>query len=480
MKVFIGTINITDAPRLLQQGFRELGFEADIALLKKDHPFYQSTESAFDVDNLYADAKTFVHRDGSLQTKPNKAFVQLANKYNIFIFIAGYSLLPRLTDLNILCRMGKTIVCYQSGSELRHEITSVAFWSAYGHIFPSGAFISDPRYYYNPKAGPKETKRIAQLLLSTSPFTHSLINKMYNTRMAEMYATTICTHPSIISCGIRPHMSIQLPFDTSLCKFKPPMNDVPLVVHAPSKRSFKGSNLIINTLRDLKDEGIPFRFCFLENLENHDILKTLSQADVLIDQVVCGAFGRLALEGLASGCAVVSGNSSCVPWPPDRPAVSVTPINLKNCLREVLTNKKLRIDLANQGYEYLQKGYHEPTNAAQSILNALEREQNKQFDYYPTAFTEIATKKPYEFIPAFLQNMTKEILTQHGTSPMTNLSRLASEGFIPAEFAHSEVPRWNMDALRNIGPWNWCAKHIPMPSFDTGHTFKNYFLEEKC
>ena len=40
MKVFIGTANITDAPALLKQGFRKLGYEADVGLVNCSHKFY--------------------------------------------------------------------------------------------------------------------------------------------------------------------------------------------------------------------------------------------------------------------------------------------------------------------------------------------------------------------------------------------------------------------------------------------------------
>lgn len=457
MKVFIGTKNITDSARLLQQGFQMLGLEADVALLGEKHKFYADTiKNSIDIEKLYSQTKISLNEDGSLSAVAPMEFQDVIKKYDIFVFIASHSLLPHLVDLKMLQLMGKKIVCYQTGSELRHESTAVPFWSAYGHEFPRDVYkiVRD----YNGKIVP---------FYNSTPFTHSFINKMYNTRMAEQYATTICTTPAANNLGIRPYMVCVLPMEKALCKFRIPRRKIPLVVHAPSNRAFKRTDIVLRTLDELAEEGIPFRLCLLEQVDNAKVLEVLSEADILIDQIACGSVGRLGLEGFCSGCAVISGNSAAIPWPPHRPALSVTPGNFKDRVREVLTNSRLRLQLAAAGREYIEKGYHSPQGAAQAILDAVEREKEKDFDYYPTVFFEKAVASPEEFMPPFLRRLMFEIMKRHGIAPDTVLERLEREGFLPEGVSGEAIPRWDMSHAHKIGPWNWCAKRIPVPDFET-------------
>lgn len=453
MKVFIGTANITDAPALLKQGFRKLGYEADVGLVNCSHKFYATPGNDVDVPGLIASTKVDV-RDSCMTVHPPAEFFEIARHYDLFVFIASYSLMPRLCDLPLLQQMGKKVVCYQTGSELRHELTAEPFWRMYGYEFPSDAYHTCR----------DESGKVVAWWRGPA-FMHTLVNKLYNTRMAERYATTICTHPSIFTLGVRPHMAIQLPMDADKCTFRIPRNRIPLVVHAPSNRAVKRSDIILNTLLELKEEGVPFRLCLLENRPNEEVLRVLSEADVLIDQIVCGCLGRLALEGLASGCAVLSGNSAAVPWPPQRPAISIRPSNIKERLREVLTNPMLRMRLAAEGREYIQKGYHSPEGAARAVLDAVQREKEGNIDYYPTVFTDVAHAMKEEPVPPFLRAMTLDILKRHGTHPDTDLDRLSREGFLPAPLK-LDVPRWNLENLHRVGPWNWCSKRIPRPEFE--------------
>lgn len=453
MRVFIGTVNVTDAPALLKEGFRNLGYEADVGLINCSHRFYSTMKNDVDVPGLIASTEVDVS-NSCMTVNPPAEFFRVVERYDLFVFIASNSIMPRLCDLPILQQMGKKVVCFQTGSEVRHELTGMQFWKVYGHEFPLEAYHTC-----------REENGNVVSWWRCSTHMHTMINKLYNTRMAERYATTICANPALFSLGIRPYMAIQLPMDEKKCTFKIPRNRIPLVVHAPSNRAIKRSDIILKTLQELKEEGVPFRLCLLENKFNDEVLRILSEADVLVDQVFCDCFGRLGLEGLASGCAVLSGNSAAVPWPPQRPAISIRPSNIKERLREVLTNPVLRMRLAAEGREYIQKGYHSPEGAARAILDALQREEKGDFDFYPTVFTDIAHAVKEEPVPLFLRTMTLEILKQHGVHPDTDLDRLSYEGFLPV-LPKLDVPLWNMENIHRVGPWNWCSKRIPKPEFE--------------
>ena len=121
--------------------------------------------------------------------------------------------------------------------------------------------------------------------------------------------------------------------------------------------------------------------------------------------------------------------------------------------------------LAAEGMEYIRRGYHTPEGAAREILDAVRREEEGDFDYFPTIFTEEAHAVKGEPVPSFLRTMTLEILRRHGTHPDTDLSRLSREGFLPSPL-RGDVPRWDLKKLHRVGPWNWCSKRIPQPEFE--------------
>lgn len=456
MRIFVGTASVIDAVALLRQGFRELGHEADMAMLHSDSVYYESRrDSVCDVRGLYGGTRVAFNEDGSLAAMPPDAFFRLVRPYDMFVFVSSHTLLPYGSDLKILHAMGKKIVCMQLGDEIRHGLTGIPFWHAYGHEFPVSAL---PRVMY-----------VRRPFWIGDPFFHNLANKTRNMRLAELYATTICTHPSISNLGLRPHMAVQIPMDAGRCRFRIPRRDVPLVIHAPTSTRFKRTDLVLTALEELEAEGVRFVFRRIEKMRNDELLDLLADADVLVDQVACGCLGRLALEGLASGCAVVSGNSSAVPWPPHRPALSVNPANLKDRLRVLLTNPLLRMRLAAEGREYIDQGWHSPAGAAQAILDAVAREEAGDFDYLPTMFADLARAVPDEPMPGALKDMTLEILRKHGMHPEADPARLEKEGFLPEGSSDVPIPRWNLDGFHRTGPWVWCSRRIPAPDFENAY-----------
>ena len=455
MRVFIGTVNVADNPVLLRNGFRALGMEADMSVIAPNK-FYLAHDNDVDVSTICASAKFTARDDGYVTPIPPARFFSFAERYDIFVFIASSSLLPRLTDLALLSAMGKTVICYQTGSEWRHECTSERFWRAYGHEFPLAHYPEEPKG--------EDGKRPPWWKLSLG--SHTFANKLHNTRLAEAFATTICTTPSINSMGIRPYMAIQVPFDASGCTFHIPKRQVPLVVHAPSMRAFKRSDLITAALLELKEEGVPFEFLFLENVPNATVLEALTNADVLVDEICCDGIARLDMEGMSSGCAVLTGNSGATPWTPDRPVIPITPATVKERLREVLTSQRLRLELASAGKEYMRQGWFEPETAAKSILQSVQRERAGRFDYYPTAFADFAEAPADEPTPPYLHDLTVDVLRRHGVHPETDLPRMERAGLLPPGAADEDFPRWDMEKMRKIGPWNWCRKDMPEPLFD--------------
>ncbi len=65
----------------------------------------------------------------------------------------------------------------------------------------------------------------------------------------------------------------------------------PLVVHAPSNRGVKGTEVIVQIVERLKDDGMDFNFSLVEGMPNNEARKVYEQADLLVDQLYAGWYG---------------------------------------------------------------------------------------------------------------------------------------------------------------------------------------------
>lgn len=85
-------------------------------------------------------------------------------------------------------------------------------------------------------------------------------------------------------------------------------NFFPRLLHAPSDRLVKRTDLVLEAIELLKRKNYNFEFFLLENKKNVEILRVLQYCDIVIDQPSAWT-GRLGIEGAASSCAIITGNN---------------------------------------------------------------------------------------------------------------------------------------------------------------------------
>lgn len=106
------------------------------------------------------------------------------------------------------------------------------------------------------------------------------------------------------------HARIPLPVNVTDIPFNPAQSSGRTkIIHAPTRRGFKGSNVIIEAIELLKHKRDDFEFKIVEGLPYSEYIKVLSECDVYIDQVNSHGVGMAALENMAMGKIVFSGNS---------------------------------------------------------------------------------------------------------------------------------------------------------------------------
>ena len=72
------------------------------------------------------------------------------------------------------------------------------------------------------------------------------------------------------------------------------------IVHAPSDEGIKGSALIAGAVRRLQERH-PIEFTVVKGVSHDDALRVYREADLVIDQVLAGWYGGLAVETMALG-----------------------------------------------------------------------------------------------------------------------------------------------------------------------------------
>jgi hypothetical protein len=87
----------------------------------------------------------------------------------------------------------------------------------------------------------------------------------------------------------------------------PPEASGPIVfAHAPSHRGAKGTEHVLAAADALKAEGLAFTLHLIEGLPRDQAMRHYPQADVVIDQLLAGWYGGLAVEAMALGKPVVA------------------------------------------------------------------------------------------------------------------------------------------------------------------------------
>jgi hypothetical protein len=166
------------------------------------------------------------------------------------------------------------------------------------------------------------------------------------------------------------HRRIPLPICTSSIPFLPARTSrPPRIFHAPSRRGFKGTPVILEAIEILRGEGVPFEFRVVEGLPFAEYMACISEADIHIDQVLSKSAGMAALESLCMGKIVISGNSSearaYFPFSDESPVIqgSSDPQQLAGVLRDVLNRRDDFESMAHHGRSFVE-AHHDHVKVA--------------------------------------------------------------------------------------------------------------------
>lgn len=359
--------------------------------------------------------------------------VSLILTHDVFFFqCGGVSLSRDHREYALIRLLGKKIVTAFMGGEARNIY---AYQAEYGRESITPELVADCE------------RRMG----------HDPWGQMRTIRMAERYANVILSQPNQSSLAVRRYSHLFIPLVVDRYKHVVPCRDKPIVVHAPSSRETKGTRWILEAVEQLLRDGVSFEFRLLENVPNDRVKHELINADVLIDQLYFGYYGKLALEAMASGCAVASSNDELrEPFPRQRPVWHIDRDNVYKQLKELLTSSQKRFELAVVGRSFVEK-YHSHSRVAARILDRLRVDNDSLCEHTPTFLASRYMIEGETAVPRALQALTTEVVRRHGLPVGVIFGDIVAKGLATAIDDAEQLPTWEARGMASSAPGNRCG-----------------------
>ena len=210
-----------------------------------------------------------------------------------------------------------------------------------------------------------------------------LWKKIETLRTHERFADVIFSCPDQMGLALRPYHHLQIPIDLSKFNFNVSGREIPKIVHAPSEPALKGTDKIEAALAQLSGEGHAFEFVSLRDLPHARVLEILSDADILVDELVLHGPGWLSFEAMASGCVAATRYLKDSPESFRPPVVAIDENNIVDELRRLISDRGLRVRLANDGRRYVEEN-NSVERVVTNLLEKVESGGTGSDDYTPT------------------------------------------------------------------------------------------------
>ncbi len=257
-------------------------------------------------------------------------FMDAVERFDVFHFHFGQSFFPHgwegmppLWDVPVLRMLDKKLFVSFWGSDARKRKV-IETTNPWGHLFLAGYEPNDER-----------------------------IEKSIH--VWRTYANRMFVH----SVELLPHVAgsvvVERSFDLQECpQAEPADRQRPVLLHVPSKRAMKGTDLIVEGIDRLKAEGLEFEFRLLEHMSHAEVKSAIRDADVVIDQLLVGDFGIVSVEAMASSRVSVAYLLNDVKQAyPDLPVYDVNPGAFVDRMRELIRDRNLRQRLAQAGRPFV-------------------------------------------------------------------------------------------------------------------------------
>ncbi len=273
-----------------------------------------------------------------------KNFGETLNYFDLFHFHFNMTMIPGLDDLELIQRAGKPMVMHHWGNDVR---------------MLSIASLRNP--YVRIGKAPKESDISRRLTLVGEFVPIGVVQDHEVYEYVKPYYKEVCILP--LAIDVIRH-SPAYPDEHESC---------PLVIHAPTDPLFKGTEIVEDTISKLKLE-YPLRYVRVEKLKREEALALYRQADLIVDQILCGSYGLLAVEAMALGKPVVAfiRDDLMDTFPPELPLCNANPDTLYDVLKKMLTSAALRRHKGIEGRKYTER-HHDIRVVGRQLLSIYNR-----------------------------------------------------------------------------------------------------------
>lgn len=163
----------------------------------------------------------------------------------------------------------------------------------------------------------------------------------------------------------------------------------PVVVHAPSHRGVKGTRFILDAVARLRAEGIACTLDLVEDVSREHARPRYARADLVVDQLLVGWYGGLAVEAMALGRPVM-----CYLRPDDLrfvpeamrsalPLIQADPHSVYEKLKEWLTVRRSALPEIGQRSRRYVATWHLPSAVAARLKTDYEAMLTSRSDRSP-------------------------------------------------------------------------------------------------
>lgn len=259
--------------------------------------------------------------------------------YDLFHFHNGYTFLENFLDIEMIRKRGKHIIMHHRGNDVRSRQRSRK-WKNYENPYVNAeSSVPDDEMDRNLRYFAKNVSAAIVQDHELMPY----VEDYYAEQGKKVY--------------ILPRLINLRSFEPA---YEPETNRTKkvLIVHAPTQRDFKGTEFINAAIEQLQAE-LPIEYQLVEGMSHHEAFQLYRKADIIIDQILCGAYGNLSVEGMALGKPVVCYIRPDLvdKYPPGLPIRSAHPDNLRDVLRELVSDHELRRSLGIQGRQYVEQNH---------------------------------------------------------------------------------------------------------------------------
>jgi phenylacetate-coenzyme A ligase PaaK-like adenylate-forming protein/Flp pilus assembly protein TadD/glycosyltransferase involved in cell wall biosynthesis len=342
LRVFFGPREIAGNNARNAQGLSELGVDPKVVSWWSHHLKYRT------------DAEYVVMGSGEEHYRNLYALVlDLIDRFDVFHFSYGRSMMPDRSDVPILKKLGKKIVMQFVGCDI---------------------FARDIAYKENLGAHMCEQCHIRECSSSKKRFIAEFWEENADAIIAGPRISYLLTKPYIhIPIGVDLDYSKAFKVKESHCK-----NGNELVIcHAPSARDIKGTKYVIEAVEALQNEGFQFSFELLEKMPNAEVRECLNASDIVVDQLLHGWYGSFAIESMSLSKPVLCYLDERLKNEyrnlafPDVPLINANPSNIYKYLKMLINDSTVRQRVGAESRRYVEE-VHDIRHITQQLKELYE------------------------------------------------------------------------------------------------------------